>query len=176
MKLVVTGLALSLTLASSASSHPVKIVVQQTMADLVYGATQKMVAGLPPYVKRDRPIIVTTIVDVNDFTKSSTLGRESSQLILNRLSQDHYLVRDVTFMHALEIKPETGEMVLSRDAQRLSHDMGAQAVVVGTYAVGGQYIYLNFRMLDAATGSAVGSADVVIPRDSDTAPMVEAQR
>ena len=172
----ITGAALALSMATSTTSHPVKIAGPQTMGDLVYGAAEKLLVQLKQehYVDPSHPIIVTTMVDVNDLTRSSTFGRESSQLILSKLSQGGYLVRDVTFMHVLDIKPETGEMVLSRDAQRLSHDFGAQAVVVGTYAVGGDYIYLNIRMLDAASGSAIGSADVAIPRDHDTTPMVSA--
>jgi TolB-like protein len=143
------------------------------VGQLVYLATQKMVDTMPHYVSRGRPIIVTTMVSVDDLEHSSTFGRLSSELILNKLAQNRYTVKDVTYMHVLDIDKSTGEMVLTRDATRLSRDMNAQAVVVGTYAKGGRQIYLNIRMLNAESGTVISSADVAIPYDEDTAPLID---
>lgn len=165
--------ALAASLALLTASAPVAAQPAQDVGDLVYLATQKMATHLPPYVVRNKPIIVTTMVSVDDLTRSSTFGRLASQLILNKLAQNGYFVRDVTYMHALDIDARTGEMVLTRDAARLSRDMGAQAVVVGTYAKGGRQIYLNMRMLDANSGMVIASADVAIPYDADTGPLVD---
>lgn len=168
------ALAVSLLALGGCATQTLARSDARDVGDLVYQATQKMAEHLPRYVDRSKPIIVTTMVSVDDLTRSSTFGRLSSQLILNKLSQNGYLVRDVTYMHALDINAATGEMMLTRDAARLSQDMHAQAVVVGTYARGGKQIYLNIRMLDAAGGTVISSADVAIPYDEDTAPLVDA--
>ena len=165
--------ALTASLALLTAAAPGMAQPAPDVGDLVYQATQKMASRLPRYVLRNKPIIVTTMVSVDDLTRSSTFGRLASQLILNRLAQNGYSVRDVTYMHALDVDVRTGELVLTRDASRLSHDMGAQAVVVGTYAKGGQLIYLNLRMLDANSGLVISSADVAIPYDADTGPLVD---
>ena len=117
---------------------------------------------------KDRPIVVATMVSVDDYNHSSTFGRLASQLIANRLSQRGYLVRDVTYMRALAVQPGTGQIVLSQEAVRASDAVNAQAVVAGTYAVGGNELYLNMRLLKADSGEILSSADVVIPLTHNT--------
>jgi hypothetical protein len=84
------------------------------------------------------------MVSVDDLNQSSTFGRLASQLISNRLSQQGYLVQDATLMRALVVRPETGEIVLSRDARNLSGSVHAQAVVAGTYAVATRNCFSTF--------------------------------
>lgn len=119
-----------------------------------------------------KPIIVATSVNVDDLKDSSTFGRLASQLVASRLSQRRYLVRDVTYTQALTVTPETGEMTLSREAAKLAQDEDAQAVIAGAYAVGGEKIYLNLRMLAAADGRLISSVDLVIPLNEDTQRMI----
>jgi hypothetical protein len=119
-----------------------------------------------------KPIIVATSVNVDDLADSSTFGRLASQLVASRLSQRKYLVRDVTYTQALTVTPETGEMTLSREAAKLARDEDAQAVIAGAYAVGGEKIYLNLRMLAAADGRLISSVDLVIPLNEDTQRMI----
>jgi len=123
-------------------------------------------------VSRDKPIIVATSVNVDNLQDSSTFGRLASQLVASRLAQRGYLVRDVTFTQALTVTPETGEMVLSREAAKIATDEEAQAVIAGAYAVGGEKIYLNLRMLAAADGRLVSSVDLVVPLNEDTQRMI----
>jgi hypothetical protein len=112
------------------------------------------------------------MVSVDDYKQSSTFGRLASQLIANRLTQRGYMVRDITYMHAVEVLPETGELALSRDVARLFASTNAQALVTGTYAVAGQQVYLNIRFLKPDDGQVLSSSDVVIPLTSDTRQLV----
>jgi hypothetical protein len=150
------------------------------LGELVYRATDRMIENMRPrpgnagVVTPVDQVIVATVVSVDDLDSSSTLGRLASQLVLSRLTQLGYQAKDVTYLRALEISPE-GERVLSRDARRLSKDYDASAVVVGTYAVGGQTIFLNLRLLSAEDGALISTADVVIPLNDDTWPMVDAK-
>ncbi|HEY2357485.1 MAG TPA: FlgO family outer membrane protein, partial [Phenylobacterium sp.] len=94
------------------------------------------------------------------------------QLVANRLAQRGYQVRDLTYMRALAVVPNTGEIVLSRDASKILAQANAQAVVAGSYAVGGRQIYLSLRLLRADDGQLLSSADVVLPLDHDTEYLV----
>lgn len=143
------------------------------MGELIYAATEVMVQRAD-IVAHDRPILVTTIVSVNDYTRSSTFGRLASQLVTSRLAQHEFLIKDATYMRALSIRPETGEVVLSRDVRDLGASLSAQAVVTGTYAVAGEFIYLNLRMVSALDGSIISTSDVVIPLNLNTEPLVTA--
>jgi hypothetical protein len=143
------------------------------MASVIYLAAQTL-GDRAEGLAKGRPIIVTTIVSVDDLNSSSTFGRLAATLVADRIAQRGYLVRDVTYMRALSLEPKTGELVLSREASRVSASIHAQAVVAGTYAVAGKEIYLNLRLLSAQSGELLSSADVVIPLDDNTRPLVDA--
>jgi len=141
------------------------------LGELVYLAAQTA-AERAGVLSKDRPIVVTTMVSVDDLRQSSTFGRLASQLISNRLSQRGYMVRDLNYTHAVEIAPETGELSLSRDATRVLGSTNAQAVVTGTYAVAGHEVFLNIRFLKPDDGQVLSSADVTIPLNADTKGLV----
>jgi hypothetical protein len=143
----------------------------EDLGDLVYLAAQTM-AERAGTLAKDRPIVVSTIVSIDDLDESSTFGRLASQLVANRLAQRGYMVRDLTYMRALTVTPHTGELVLSRDAAKILTDVNAQAVVAGTYAVGGRQIYVSLRLLRADDGQLLSTADVVVPLDHDTEDLV----
>lgn len=167
-------LALALVLPGCATHVQSRPAHSAGLGGVVYEGADKMIdEAVSRYgVSRDKPIIVATSVNVDDLQDSSTFGRLASQLVASRLSQRGYLVRDVTYTQALAITPETGEMVLSREASKLAADNDAQAVIAGAYAVGGEKIYLNLRMLAAADGRVVSAVDLVVPLNEDTQRMV----
>lgn len=167
------ALTLAFSVAGCATARP-EPTLYNNVGDIVYGATGRLAQGVNPKdVRPNSPVIITTIVSVDDLDRSSTFGRLTSQLILSKLAQERFLVKDVTYMKGvLDINRETGELVLSRDAERLSRDAGAAGVVVGTYAVGGTSIYVNMRMLSPVDGHVISSSAAVIPLDKDTGPLV----
>lgn len=144
---------------------------EDRIGDLIYLAAQTM-AERAGVLTRDRPIVVATAVSIDDLDRSSTFGRLASQLVANRLSQRGYMVRDLTYMRALTVEPRTGELVLSRDATRILASANAQAVVAGTYAVGGREIYLSLRLLRADDGQVLSTADVVLPFDHNMEDLI----
>lgn len=154
--------------------HQPQPVHSAGLGGVLYQGADKIIADANTRfdISPAKPIIVATSVNVDDLKDSSTFGRLASQLVASRLSQLGYLVRDVTYTQALTVTPDTGEMALSREAAKLARDEDAQAVIAGAYAVGGEKIYLNLRMLAAADGRLVSSVDLVIPLNEDTQRMI----
>ncbi len=143
---------------------------QQDLSRLIYQAAQTL-ADRAVYLDKSRPIVVATVVSVDYLNDSSTFGRLASQLVANRIAQRGYLVRDVTYMRGVTLQP-SGELVLTREAAKASAEVKAQAVVAGTYAVGGKEIYLNLRLLNASNGEILSTADAVIPLNDNTIALV----
>ena len=54
--------------------------------------------------------------------------------------------------------------MLSRELRQLAHP-GRQAVVTGTYAVGGQNIYVNLRLVSLGSGQILSAVDYLVPLD-----------
>jgi hypothetical protein len=160
--------------SEASSSQPAPSGETDDMAKLIYLAAQTL-SDRSEVLDKAHPIVVATIVSVDDLNASSTFGRLASQLVANRIAQRGYLVRDVNYMHALAVG-KTGELVLSREATKISESFSAQAVVAGTYAVAGEEIYLNLRLLRTGdpehSGELLSSVDVVIPRNENTEPLL----
>lgn len=157
----------------AASLPPPTAPSRRDFGQLVYSAAELMAQRSVP-ISKDRPIVVATLVNINDLNRSSTLGRLASQLVADKYSQHGYLIKDLTYTRGLEIKPGTGALVLSDDVRNVAARNNAQAVIAGTYAVGGREIYLSLRLLRADDGAILSSADLVVPLDHDTEPMVAA--
>jgi hypothetical protein len=185
MRRIALGLAFAATVFSSqADAFPFwnshRPAASDDVGDLIYRATDRLIENMRPrpghggILSLEDQVIVSTIVSVDDLSRSSTLGRTASQLVLSRLSQRGYQTRDVTYLRALDIAP-SGERVLSRGARQLSKSSNASAVVAGTYAVGGQTIWISLRLLSAEDGSLISASDVSIPLNADTWPLVDAQ-
>lgn len=149
-------------------------VQSSDLGSLVYRAAETL-GDRAELLDKTKPIVVATVVSVDDLERSSTFGRLASQLIANRIQQRGFLVRDVTYMRALELRSDTGEMTLTREARKLSTQIRAQAVVAGTYAVAGHQIYLNIRLLNADSGEIISSADAVIPLNDNTDALFESR-
>ena len=88
-------------------------------------------------LSKTRPVIVASLVSVDDIHQSSTFGRMSAEIIANRFSQLGFPVKELKMnQNQIYIKRRQGEFILSRDIQDIATKHNVQAVVVGTYAVG----------------------------------------
>jgi len=80
--------------------------------------------------------MVATFVDLDDVTRTSSLGRVMGELCAARLTQRGYRVVNIKVRpDSIVIKPgpNEGEFLLSRDVAVLGKEHGAQVVLVGTY-------------------------------------------
>jgi len=107
-------------------------------------AADNLVANCGQYMDKTKPIIVTSLANIDDMKKSSTLGRMSSEVVAGRLAQHGFMVKEVKMSESdVFVSEEQGEMILSRDLQQIGHKHEVQGFVVGTYAIGQEYRYYN---------------------------------
>jgi len=126
--------------------------------------------ALPP----DATIMVGTLVNIDSLNESSRLGRTVSEQVQAKLTQRGYKVIELKLRGALFIKKDQGELLLSREVQDLRADHKAEAVVVGTYSVAKQFIYVNLKMVDA-NNLAVGAHDYTLPLDRNVRALLKSQ-
>lgn len=103
-------------------------------------AVDDMINNCNIVLDKNRAIIVTALVSIDDLTKSSTLGRMSAEIIANRLAQHGYNVKEIKMnKNSIYIRKKEGEFVLSRKIKEVANKYDVQGIVVGTYAYGGKY-------------------------------------
>jgi len=113
-------------------------------------------------LNKSAPIIVATLVNIDNLEQSSTLGRTVSEQVASRLANMGYTVKEVKLRGTLFVKSSTGELLLSRELKDISTSYKAQAVVVGTYSDAREYFYLNLKLVDTESNIRSGY-DYAIP-------------
>ena len=146
------------------------------LVKLAYTAADTLAGmAMPPLRQRDpdMPILTTTFVDNNDLEKTSQFGRTVQEHMASRFVQLGYQVREIKLANSLDIAPRQGETILSRDLRRLSPDVKAQAILVGTFSQAGHTLYVSARLVDPADGSIISSTDYRLRMDAVLESMVE---
>ncbi len=167
--LLALGLTLALSACASLSDTPPPT---KTLDEALATATAAMVEATPRLADYD-PLIPTTVVDVDDLNRSSTLGRLTSEIVAAELTRAGLRVREVRLRGRLYIEEHTGELMLSRLAQRLGIDQGARSLLVGTYAVGDERLYLTLRIVRVGDGNALAATQLSLPLTNDLRAMLD---
>lgn len=129
-----------------------------------YTQTHTKKGGLIP----NKPILVASLVNVDDMQTSSTFGRIVSEQIGSRVAQRGYRVIEMKLRDSVFIQEHRGELMLSREIIDLSKAHDAHVVVVGTYAASKRVVYVSVKMVSTADNSILSSFDYSVPVGADT--------
>ena len=163
-------------LNSAPAEYTNSIVQNSNLIKSCETAANDLVINCNIVIDKSKPIIVTSLVDIDDLDKSSSMGRMAGEIIANRLSQSGYIVKELKMgENKIFIKEGMGEFILSRKLKEIAKNYDVQAVVVGTYAMGEEIkresyesktftetlttLYVSLRMIEASTnniGCSVG--------------------
>lgn len=130
-------------------------------------AGTRLIEFAEPNLNKDYPIIVASFVNIDNLDSSSSLGRISSQQVATQFTNSGFHVVEMLLRKNVSIQQEKGEFLLSRQLQKLGAEHHAQAVLVGTYAVGTKNVYFTTKVIDARTNRTLSSYDYIIPKDHD---------
>jgi TolB-like protein len=120
------------------------------------------------------PLLVGTLNDIDTMETSNTFGRIVTEQVVSRLTQRGNNVTELKLRKSLNIKEgksnwtEAGEYMMTRDLESLKGEHKAAAVMTGSYAIAGEEIMVNLKLLDVATGKVKGSTDYSVTLDANT--------
>jgi len=135
-------------------------------------------SALPPLVPRhpDMPILVTTFVDNNDLKKTSHFGRILQEHITSRLVQRGYTVKEMKLSSTLNIEPQSGETILTRDLAQLKKDQEVQAVLAGTISRTDRVLYVSARLINPVNNTIIATDDNRLIMDNNIMAMFGLRR
>ena len=141
---------------------------------------RKAAAALVEQVKgkliADQPLIVGTVVDINALDKSSTLGRLISEQVSAGFSQAGFRMIEMKFRNSVYMKRAEGELLLTREINDVARLHNAQAVIVGSYAVAAEMVYVNLKVVQPQSNLVLGAYDYALPLDGNMRAMLSANR
>lgn len=121
----------------------------------------------------DQPILIATLVNIDELDKSSTLGRVSSENIATQFTNAGYNIVEMKFSTSVYMKRNEGEMVLTREMTSIAHSHNAQAVVLGSYGISSDSIYVNVKLVRPGNENIIlASYDYVIKRNKEINSML----
>mgnify|MGYP007039723046 FL=1 len=65
------------------------------------------------------------------------------------------------------MRPGQGELLLSRELSEVSKEHDAQAVVVGTYAVSAQTVYISLKLVNPVGNTTLAASDYELELDDN---------
>lgn len=131
-------------------------------------AAEKLAKAAKVRLGTSKPLIVASFVNINNLDESSSLGRSISQQFATTFTNSGYRIIELLLRKDIYIKQDGGEFLLSRELANLSHTHQAQAVVVGTYAVGETRVYVTAKVINADSNVVLAAQDYSLPIDKDT--------
>ena len=115
------------------------------------------------YLVDGQPILVSTFVNIDNLEQSSSFGRVISEQISSRLSVKNVQILEPKLRNHTYMKPDVGELMLTRRISDVPQFNEVQAILVGTYYVGTKDVIVNLKLVKPETNIVIGSDNFVIP-------------
>ncbi|PXX43476.1 MULTISPECIES: FlgO family outer membrane protein [Aquitalea] len=162
--ILISTIVLTTALLSACQTVP-ESPVKTDLIETNYKAVDALLQGVT--LNSEQPLLVATLVNVNELTESSSLGRLFSEQIAARLAKRGLQIKELKLRDNLFIKQTEGELMLSREVTEVSKSHKAQAVVVGTYAVSPSMVYINLKIVNPNGNLVISAHDYAMPIDAN---------
>ena len=106
-------------------------------------------------------VTVSTFVNLNHLYRTSGLGRYLGEQMMHELQVVGLDVVDVRLTPAMMISEGFGEYAMSRDMAELSYVHPGDAMLVGTYTISNNEIFINARLLRNRDGMVLSGGSTV---------------
>ena len=108
----------------------------------------------------NKPMLASSLVNIDNLNQSSTFGRLVSEQIASRLAQHGYPFVELKLRQdSVFIKEGQGEFLLSRELRHIGENHNAGAVLVGTYAVTENIVFVSVRLVRTGDNTVIAGHD-----------------
>lgn len=123
--------------------------------------------------KNSVSIAITVPVFLSNLNQSSPLARQMAEEITTLLVQAGYFVDDIRKGNDIVMEEGVGEMILTRNLNRLaSRDSSTAAVLAGTYTVTGDNVRFNIKLLHTPSNQVLAMASATVPVTDELFPLL----
>ncbi len=160
------------TLTACQTSYVNEPVKDVDMISVSHVAAEKMISQSKGRLKPGN-IVVASFANIDDLEKSSTFGRIVAQQIASVFSRKGYKIVEMLLRDTVYIGTNEGEFLLSRELSKIGDEHDAEAVIVGTYAVGSKKVYVTSKVVRAKDSVVLAAEDFVLPLGPDLRTLVK---
>jgi curli biogenesis system outer membrane secretion channel CsgG len=172
---LLTTLAAAALLAGCANLTPATVRVEPTYQEASNNqflassrdAVAKLTGGFDMDSMANGPVLVATIVNVNDVSRSAPLGRTLSEQYASHMASSGFNVKEVKLRGDVFVREGTGELLLSREIKDIARNHNASMVLVGTYSPAANYTYVSLKLVRTEDSRIIRGHDYALPNDRD---------
>ena len=176
------AVAAAVTLAGCSTPAPVRLAptYEEAAASKFMAANRSaintLVTGIDLNQLAGAPVLVATIVNVNDLRRAAPLGRTLSEQYASTMVANGFNVKKLKLRGEVFVREETGELLLSREVKDIAKVHNAAMVLVGTYSAAAQLTYISLKLVRTDTGQIVRGHDYALPNDADVNRLLQTPR
>lgn len=148
-----------------AKASPFVAANREAMAALLAGVDVASLSGTP--------MLVATVVNVNDLRKTAPLGRTLSEQYASLLVERGLIVKELKLRGDIFVRETTGELMLSREIKDIAKLHSAGVVLVGTYSVAANATYVSIKLVRTDSGQILRGHDYALPNNSDVKRLLD---
>ena len=158
---------LGLVLLASCTTLPPDYYDYEYERDYKVGViSDRLIQKVPLNIERPVVLVVTTFVQLDDFSKTSRFGMLMAEQLLSRLAGRGFLLRETRMKDIFYQSPD-GEFVLSREFSKVVQELDARLVLLGTYLEARDHILVNTRLVDFQKQAVIASYDCQLLKTPD---------
>jgi len=139
-------------------------------------AINKLTASVAPQSTGTGPVLVATVVNVNNMGASSPLGRTLSEIYANQMAARGFHVKEVKLRTDLYVREGTGELLLSREMRDIARSQNASMVLVGTFSPAANFTYVSLKLVRTEDSRILSGYNYALPNDRDVTRLLNAPR
>lgn len=130
-------------------------------------AVATLVGSLDLSISGPGPVLVATVVNVNDLTTSAPLGRTLSEQYASAMAMSGFDVKEIKLRGDVFVKEGAGELLLSRELKDIARNHSASMVLVGTFSPAANYTYVSMKLVRTEDSRIIRAHDYALPNDRD---------
>jgi TolB-like protein len=136
-------------------------------------AVGRLVADFNRGPTGDTPVLVATIVNVNDMRATAPLGRTLSEQYASAMATQGFNVKEMKLRSDVFVREETGELMLSREIKDIARSHLATMVLVGTYSAAANFTYVSLKFVRTDDSRIIRAYDYALPNDKDVLKLLQ---
>lgn len=138
-----------------------------------YKAASALIAQARLSLAVEQPVMIATVVNINQLESSSAFGRLVSEHISAKFSQSGFRMVEMKARKNVYMKRNEGELLLTREIKDIAAEHNAQAVVVGLYAVSTDLVFVNLKVIHPNGNQVLAAYDYAVPHDNNIRALLQ---
>lgn len=169
---------ITLTLASlilSGCSQRYTVPEDVDLIPVSQKAAKDLLASNRQPLSKDKLIVVSSFVNVDDLKQTSAFGRIISSQISSAFFKAGYRIKSMELPTDAFVKSDNGFLRLTENARSEIKKQGASTLVAGIFAPGRVTAYVTIRMIDIDSREVISSTDFSVPMGQDTRELLRSR-